>query len=101
MTGSPDPLLEARIILPEHVVRREFPNETIALNLDSGQYHGLNATAAKMIDAFERGLTPAEVAAWIAKEASRPREVVEADVLALVRTLADRALIEIHAVGAG
>jgi hypothetical protein len=92
-----DPALAARVTVPEHVVRREFPDETVVLNLQSGKYHGLNATAAAMLDALESGATPGDAAARIAGDAGIEVARVEADMLTLVRSLADRGLVEVDA----
>src|ERR671938_504612 len=50
---SNDAMLTARLRVPEHVVYRDFDDETVVLNLDSGQYHGLNPTAAAMLSAVD------------------------------------------------
>jgi Coenzyme PQQ synthesis protein D (PqqD) len=92
-------MLGARITVPEHVVRREFPDETVVLNLQSGQYHGLNATAAAMLDALEGGATPGEAAERIAGEAGAEVERVQTDIVALVETLAERGLVEVDGGG--
>ncbi len=46
-------LLRASITIPETVVHRDFPSETVVLNLETGQYHGLNRTAGEMLTALE------------------------------------------------
>ncbi len=95
MSYSDEQLLQARVKVPEHVVRRAFANETVVLNLHSGQYHGLNATAAAMIDALEGGEHPVAIAARIAAAAGQPAERVETDLVTLVRALAERGLVEL------
>jgi Coenzyme PQQ synthesis protein D (PqqD) len=67
------------------------------LNLESGQYHGVNATAAAMIDAMDGGATPGEAARRIAEEAGVDVARVETDIAVLVRSLADRGLVEVDA----
>jgi Coenzyme PQQ synthesis protein D (PqqD) len=96
-----DPLLTSRITVPEHVVRRQFPDETVVLNLQSGRYHGLNATATAMLDALEGGATPGDAAARIAGEAGVEVGVVQRDILALVSSLAERGLVEVDGAGGG
>ena len=86
-------LLAARIRVPEHVVYREFADETVILNLESGTYHGLNATAAKMLEVLDSGVSVDEAIERIAEMFAQPREVVEPDVLKLCRALGDRGLI--------
>ena len=92
---TPDDLLDTRMRLPQHVVHRSFVAETVVLNLRTGKYHGLNATAGQMLDELERGRTPREVAEAIAEEYGRHESEVQADVVALCRGLLERQLIEI------
>src|SRR4051794_41962271 len=42
-------MLGSKATVPEHVVFRTFEAETLLLNLESGQYHGLNATGGRML----------------------------------------------------
>lgn len=98
---TPDELLDAHVRLPEHVVHRAFVSETVVLNLKTGKYHGLNATAGQILDALEQGQTPREVAIVIAAEYDRAEADTQADVLALCRGLLERQLIEIAGAGDG
>ncbi|MEA2440589.1 MAG: hypothetical protein QOH76_2013 [Thermoleophilaceae bacterium] len=86
-------LLQARIRVPEHVVYRDFADETVILNLESGMYHGLNATAAKMLETLESGPSVQTSIDTLVEEFGQPREVIERDVLTLCRSLASRGLI--------
>jgi hypothetical protein len=92
---TPEELLDAHVALPAHVVHRSFAAETVVLNLKTGKYHGLNGTAGEVLDGLEKGQTPREVAAAIAREYGRDSAVVQADVLELLSGLAERGLIEI------
>jgi hypothetical protein len=91
-----DPLLNSRIEIPDDVVRRRFAEESIVLNLTTGQYHGLNETAAAMLDALETGMSPADVVADISVRAGVPVDRVEADLVALLHALAERQLVKVH-----
>ena len=42
--------LDAHASVPQHVVYRRFAAETVVLNLETGTYHGLNATGARMLE---------------------------------------------------
>lgn len=95
MAARRDPILDAHVTIPEGVVRRAFPEETIVLNLQTGRYHGLNATAATMVEGLAAGDAPGQIAARIAEQAGQPVERVEADILALVAGLWERGLIEV------
>jgi hypothetical protein len=89
-----DELLDQRVSVPSHVVRRSFADEVIVLNLDSGQYHGLNETAQVIVDRLDAGDTPREAARNLATQAGAPIERVEADVRELVECLLERGLVE-------
>ena len=43
-------VLDARVRIPDHVVYRRFESETLLLNLDIGQYHGLNRTGGQLVE---------------------------------------------------
>lgn len=99
---SPDTLLDAsslpraKIRVPQHVVYRDFPNETVVLNLNTGRYHGLNATAGRMLDALERADSLRDAAAAVAENYEQPRQTVEKDMCDLCQLLLARELVEIH-----
>ena len=88
-------LLTLRIRVPQHVVYRGFPSETVVLNLETGKYHGLNATAGSMLEALERGVSVREAAAAVAGDYGQPAAVVEQDMCELCRVLLERGLIEL------
>ena len=88
--------LERKVSVPEHVVHRSFANETIILNLETGQYHGLNATAATMFDAVKSAETMSDAVEVIAECYGQPPETVAADLRELCQSLLDRGLLELH-----
>jgi len=88
--------LDARGQVPNHVVYRDFVNETVVLNLKTGTYHGLNPTAGRMLRAVERFSTLREAAAQLAADNGWDLETVETDLVGLCRTLADSGLLEIE-----
>src|SRR5688572_4520936 len=94
--STDEQILAARSDVPEHVVHRTFPEETIVLNLESGVYHGLNATAGRMLDVMETGVTVSEAAGAVSRDLGAPPETVRRDILDLCRLLLERGLIELH-----
>jgi hypothetical protein len=88
-------LLAARVRLPQHVVFREFPAETVVLNLQTEQYHGLNPTAGVMLTELGRSRSVSEAAVAVARHFDRDEDEVRVDVLGLCVQLLDRGLIEI------
>ena len=95
---APDPhdssLLRSRVRLPDHVVYRDFGDETVILNLDSGMYHGLNSTAAAMVERLGDSDSVGDAVDRLSADFQQPRERVERDVIDLCRTLGERGLIE-------
>jgi len=87
----------SRVRVPEHVVYRSFPAETVLLNLQSGTYHGLNTTAGRMLEELERTDSLGRAAAVIADEFGQTRSLVQADICELCRSLLERGLIEVDA----
>ena len=95
MTIDGEALLQRRLRLPQHVVHRSFVAETVVLNLETGRYHGLNATAGRMLDALNGADTVAAAAAEVATEYGEDPAVVQADLIELCRQLLDRQLVEV------
>ena len=95
------PILEHRMVLPDHVFRRGFPEETIALNVESGRYHGLNPVAARMVEVASDRPTIGAAVAPLAQEFEQPEEVIARDLEGLCRDLLERGLIELRDDGAG
>jgi hypothetical protein len=79
--------------VPDHVVYRTFAKETVALNLQSGTYHGLNPTAGRMLEVLGRSETVGAAADTLAAEFGRPRDEIRADLHEFCRQLLDRGLI--------
>ncbi len=86
---------ETRLRIPAHVVYREFPVQTVILNLDTGRYHGLNATAGQMLAMLADGVTVAAAAVKVADRYSIPQARAEEDLVGLCTSLLERGLIEI------
>lgn len=86
---------EARIVVPRHVVYRDFPTETVVLNLETGKYHGLNPTAGRMIEAVERAGCVRAAAPQVAEEFEQAQAAVERDMCNLCGMLLERGLIEL------
>jgi Coenzyme PQQ synthesis protein D (PqqD) len=87
-------LLAANVGVPQHVVYRSFPSETVVLNLQTGTYHGLNATAGQMLAELERCASVREAAAALARTYEQEQDVIERDLCELCRQLLARGLIE-------
>jgi hypothetical protein len=96
-TKSPDTssLPAAKVRVPQHVVYRSFPSETVVLNLQTGKYHGLNATAGRTLETLERAACVRDAAVTLAAHYDQPQALVEKDMCDLCNALLERDLIEI------
>jgi len=88
-------ILKARITIPEDVVYREFGAETVALNLDTGMYHGLNGSAGDMLAALDDLGSVPKAAERLSDRLDVPRETLQADLADLCLALAERGLVQI------
>jgi Coenzyme PQQ synthesis protein D (PqqD) len=94
-TPTTGDLLAARLRLPQHVVHRSFVAETVMLNLNTGQYHGLNRTAGRMLEALQAAPTMGAVVPELAREYGVEPAQIETDLVTLCQELLERGLIEI------
>ena len=93
---APDPQ-HICVRVPEHVVYRDFAEQTVALNLQTGRYHGLNPTAAAMLEAMREAPSVAAAAERLGPEWDVEPDVPLADLLELCEGLESRGLLETHA----
>jgi hypothetical protein len=82
-----------RARIPEHVVHRDFQEETVVLNLETGQYHGLNVTARRMLAALVEADSIGLAVAALEAEFGVPRARIERDLIELRDALAARGLL--------
>ncbi len=88
-------LLAARIRLPQHVVYRCFPSETVVLNLQTGSYHGLNPSAGRMLEALEKSESVLAAAKLVANDSEQAQQSIERDMCDFCSALLSRGLIEV------
>jgi hypothetical protein len=88
-------LLKGKVTIPNHVVYRSFPSETVVLNLQTGKYHGLNATAGRMLEALERAATVGDAAIELTIAYDRDRSAIKLDLCELCNALLQRGLIDV------
>ena len=97
VVGRPDRehVLSARPSVPDHVVYREFVNETVVLNLETGTYHGLNPSGGKMLETLGTAATVREAAVNLAAYYGRPLSEIEDDLYEFCINLCDHGLVEL------
>ena len=93
--ADPSPILDATLRVPQQVVYRPFAAETVVLNLETGQYHGLNPTGGRMLEVLDRATTARDAARELAEEYGVDRTEIEQDLVAFCADLLERRLIEI------
>lgn len=87
-------LLTSNVKVPQHVVYRSFPAETVVLNLETGKYYGLNATAGRMLEALEQAACVRDAAAALTESYEQAQSAIERDLCELCQSLLERGLIE-------
>jgi len=86
-----------RVTVAEHVYTETVEDETVLLELESGQYYGLDAVGSRLWQLLtELGSTDAVVAAAAEEFDATPAELRN-DIANLVHELADRKLVVVHA----
>src|SRR5689334_19551783 len=83
-----------RVRVPEHVVYREFPEQSVVLNLDKGDYHGLNRSASMVFTLLANGETLATAAEALSQRYRLSSVQAHRDVLRLCASLLERGLLE-------
>jgi hypothetical protein len=93
--SSTESVLSARIRVPDHVVYRSFASETVMLNLQTGQYHGINPVGGRMIASLERCATVREAAQELSSEFKISSDRLEQDLCEFCVDLSARGLVEV------
>jgi hypothetical protein len=92
-----DEILGAKATVPEHVVFRSFEAETLLLNLETGQYHGLNATGGRMLELLKDN--EGEVSASVkrlAQEYEMEPDTIAEGMADFCLSLEERGLLEVQ-----
>lgn len=87
------------VSIPEGVMARQVGEETVILDLASGNYFGLNAVGSRLWLGLAAGKTPGEVCDLVMTEFDVKRPELEADMSAILRELMSQGLLQPSAVG--
>src|SRR5437588_12873570 len=90
-------ILDSAFELPHNVVSREFAHETVMLNLDTGTYHGINPTAARMLETLQQSASGRDAATKLAELFGQPVERIEHDLATFCTGLLERGLLAVAA----
>ncbi len=85
----------SRVSVRAHVVYREFPLQTVVLNLRTGRYHALHPLAGRMLAALESGRTVAGAARAVAERYGESRQKLERDLCELCDRLRERDIVRV------
>ena len=79
--------------IPEHVLARKLEDEMVLLNLDSGEYFGLNDTGTRVWELLVDGRSRDEVVDRLTEEFEVTVEVASSHVAALCAELVEAGLL--------
>jgi hypothetical protein len=82
-----------RVRMPSHVAVRQFADETVLLNLATGQYHGLDAIGTAFLEALRSSARVDRALEDLLPRYDVPRERLASDLREFCTQLADRGLI--------
>ncbi len=82
-----------RVEVAPNVFTREFEGELVVLDLEGGDYYGLDALGRRLWEGLTHGKSPAEVAAEVAADHEVALATVEADFTNLTKELLERKLL--------
>ena len=87
--------MTSKFVISPEARHRRVGEETVILHLGSGTYFGLNPVGARVWQLIETGKSLGEMCDAMTDEFDVSREVLERDVLALLRDLADNNLLSV------
>jgi hypothetical protein len=77
-----------------HISWRRVEEESVLLNVDTGEYYSLDPTASSIWERIERGDKTAKIVKDIAKEYGKPETRVEKDAQEFLNDLLSEKLIQ-------
>lgn len=84
-----------RVTVPPHVVFRDLAQETVLLNVQTGQYHGVGPTGSRFFTVMREALDLAAAAEVLISEFAQPRPVIETDLAAFCAQMQQSGLVEL------
>jgi Coenzyme PQQ synthesis protein D (PqqD) len=85
--------LDTIFAIPPEVQARTVGEEMAMLDLASGTYFGLDSVGMRLWQLLQEGMSLRQICDTMIEEFDVSREVLEQDVLALVRDLVDKKLV--------
>ena len=97
MDTQPPPHDDSTLSVPDDVLARRAAGETVLLNLDNEQYYGLEGVGSRLWELIEAGTTFGQAVETLSGEYGVEREVVVADLTAVIADLQTNGLLLVHA----
>jgi hypothetical protein len=91
----PPRLISARVSIASHVVRRKFAAETVVLDLEAGEYFGLNPTAGRMMELLEETGSVPRTLDQLISDFELPGDELARDLCQFCNELAERGLVKL------
>ena len=86
-------ILGSRVVIPDHVVYRRFVIETVILNLNTGQYHGVTPSGGYMLELLDKLGSVEKAADAVAREYGLAPKDAADDLCEFCLDLEERGLI--------
>src|SRR4051794_30336895 len=99
--NSKTDLIDLNVGVPRHVVFRDFVSETVLLNIETGQYHGLDPVGGRMLQVLDQLGNVRGAAIALAEEFAQPLERIEQDLDEFCEALLTRGLLEVRSPSGG
>lgn len=94
---STEDILDLHVRVPERVVYRTFEEETLLLNLETSQYHGLNETGGRVLELIAQKVgTVREAVERLSDEYGVETAEIEPDIARFCGALLERGLLEVE-----
>jgi hypothetical protein len=97
LVGNAELLSTRRVAVPEHVVFRAFAKETVLLNVQTGQYHGLDRIGSRFFVVIRDAPNLGTASEQLASEYGQPLERITGDLVTFCNDLMNRGLVQITA----
>jgi Coenzyme PQQ synthesis protein D (PqqD) len=88
-------MLQAKLTLSDDVVAREVDDETMLLDLASGEYFGLNPVGGRFWQLLEQGSSLAETRDTLLDEFEVEAAQLDRDLADLIAQLAEKGLVSL------
>ena len=89
-------ILESRVEIPQHTVVRRFPDQTVAFDVRTGSYHGLDPASGHMLEVVAQSRRVRGAVETLASHSGRSFEETAAALCDLCVRLDARGLITLR-----